>query len=60
MDPLSPIMPVALTLGQMPGVPVKPDPAGPRQVIRHLGVAPEEILYLGDEGCGIHRVPGDL
>lgn len=38
----------ALTLGQMPGVPVKPDPAGPRRVIRHLGVAPGEILYLGD------------
>ena len=37
-----------LTLGQMPGVAVKPDPAGPRQVIRHLGVQPEEILYLGD------------
>lgn len=38
----------ALTVGQMPGVPVKPDPAGPRQVIRHLGVRPDEILYLGD------------
>ncbi|UTF51729.1 HAD family hydrolase [Desulfomicrobium sp. ZS1] len=38
----------ALTVGQMPGVPVKPDPAGPRQVIRHLGVQPDEILYLGD------------
>lgn len=38
----------SLTLGQMPGVPVKPDPAGPRQVIRHLGVQPDEILYLGD------------
>lgn len=38
----------SLTLGQMPGVPVKPDPAGPSQVISHLGVLPEEILYLGD------------
>jgi phosphoglycolate phosphatase len=38
----------ALTLGQMPGVPVKPDPAGPRQVIGHLGVQPDDILYLGD------------
>jgi phosphoglycolate phosphatase len=38
----------ALTVGQMPGVPVKPDPAGPRQVIHHLGVQPDEILYLGD------------
>ncbi len=38
----------ALTVGQVPGVPVKPDPAGSRQVIRHLAVQPEEILYLGD------------
>ena len=38
----------AMTLGQMPGVAVKPDPAGPLQVIRQLGVLPEEILYLGD------------
>jgi len=38
----------SLILGQMPGVPVKPDPAGPRQVISHLGVLPREILYLGD------------
>lgn len=38
----------AMTLGQMPGVAVKPDPAGPLQVIRQLGVLPEEILYVGD------------
>jgi len=43
----------ALTVGQMPGVPVKPDPAGPRQVIRHLGVQPDEILYLGDTDVDI-------
>jgi phosphoglycolate phosphatase len=44
----------SLTLGQMPGVPVKPDPAGPRQVIRHLGVLPGEILYLGDTDVDMH------
>ncbi len=48
----------ALTLGQMPGVPVKPDPAGPRQVIRHLGVAPEEILYLGDTAVDMRTAVG--
>ena len=48
----------ALTLGQMPGVPVKPDPAGPRQVIRHLGVAPEEILYLGDTDVDMRTAVG--
>lgn len=47
-----------LTLGQMPGVPVKPDPAGPRQVIRHLGVAPEEILYLGDTDVDMRTAVG--
>lgn len=40
--------PFALVLGQVPGVPVKPDPAGPQQVIAQFGVAPAEILYLGD------------
>ena len=56
--------PFALILGQTPGVPVKPDPAGPRQVIAYLGVRPEEILYLGDTdvdmftavGAGMHPV----
>lgn len=44
----------SLTLGQMPGVPVKPDPAGPRLVISHLGVLPGEILYLGDTDVDMH------
>ena len=38
----------SLVVGQKSGVPVKPDPAGPRQIIGHLGVRPDEILYLGD------------
>lgn len=40
--------PFAVTMGQIPGVPVKPDPAGPRRLIERLGVRPDEILYLGD------------
>ena len=48
----------ALTLGQMPGVPVKPDPAGPRQVIRRLGVDPAEILYLGDTDVDMQTATG--
>ena len=40
--------PFVVTMGQVPGVPVKPDPAGSRRLIEHLGVRPEEILYLGD------------
>ena len=38
----------AVTLGQMPGVPVKPDPAGPMRLIGLLGVEAGEILYVGD------------
>ncbi|MBQ5911213.1 MAG: HAD-IA family hydrolase, partial [Clostridia bacterium] len=34
--------------GQMPDVPVKPDPAGALAVAEVLGVKPEEFLYLGD------------
>ncbi|KAF5045417.1 N-acetylmuramic acid 6-phosphate phosphatase [anaerobic digester metagenome] len=58
MQAFLPAWDFALTLGQMPGVPVKPDPAGPRQVIRHLGVAPEEILYLGDTDVDMRTAVG--
>ncbi len=34
--------------GQVEGVPVKPDPAGAIIAAGELGVAPEDILYLGD------------
>jgi len=40
--------PFALTVGQVPGVPVKPDPAGPLSIARHLDIEPAEILYVGD------------
>jgi phosphoglycolate phosphatase len=35
-------------LGQRPGVPKKPDPAGALEVAARLGLAPAEILYVGD------------
>jgi phosphoglycolate phosphatase len=38
----------AATVGQVPGVPVKPDPAGAREIMRRLGLAPQDFLYLGD------------
>ena len=34
--------------GQVEGVPVKPDPAGALIVAEQLGVAPGDVLYLGD------------
>ncbi len=35
-------------LGQRPGVPKKPNPAAALEVARLLGLAPAEILYVGD------------
>lgn len=40
--------PVARILGQRPGVPVKPHPAGPLEMMLFLDVAAQEILYVGD------------
>lgn len=38
----------ALVQGQVPGGPLKPDPAAPRLLMERLDLKPEEILYLGD------------
>lgn len=35
-------------LGGRDGIPLKPDPAGAREIFCHLGVMPEEVLYFGD------------
>lgn len=35
-------------LGQRDGVPPKPDPAGPREIVERLEVAAEHFLYVGD------------
>ena len=34
--------------GQLPGVPVKPDPAGALAIADALCVSPKDCLYLGD------------
>lgn len=46
--------PFAVTMGQVPGVPVKPDPAGTWRLIERLAVRPEEIAYLGDTDVDMH------
>lgn len=38
----------AVILGQRDGVPIKPDPAGSREIVRCLDIPPQEFLYLGD------------
>jgi phosphoglycolate phosphatase len=40
--------PFIVVRGQMPGVPLKPDPTAALQIASELGVPPEEWLYLGD------------
>ena len=38
----------AAILGQRDGMPLKPDPAGPREIVRYVGIPAREFLYLGD------------
>lgn len=45
-----PSIPFAGVRGQLPGVPVKPDPAGAIALMESLGLTPEEMLYAGDTG----------
>lgn len=40
----------AAVRGERPGVPLKPDPAAPLAAARAMGVAPDEVVYLGDTG----------
>ncbi len=35
-------------LGQREGIPMKPDPAGPREIVQNFNLNPENFLYLGD------------
>jgi len=37
-----------MILGQRDGVPMKPDPAGAREIVQRLDVPSRDILYLGD------------
>jgi phosphoglycolate phosphatase len=42
------IGPFDVVRGQLPNVPLKPDPSAALQIARELAVAPPEWLYLGD------------
>ena len=39
---------MAVTFGERPGVPRKPDPTSTHEIMDALGVQPGEILYIGD------------
>lgn len=43
-----PEVPWRLLRGQLPGVPVKPDPTAVTEMLRTLGAAREECLFIGD------------
>lgn len=40
-------------LGMQPGIPAKPDPAGPFMVMKQLGVTPAECAFIGDTAMDI-------
>ena len=42
-----------LVRGQMEGVPLKPDPAGLKQILQELSAKPEETLFVGDSTVDI-------
>ena len=42
-----------VVIGQMDGVPAKPDPAMPLLAMKELGVTPEECVFVGDSGVDI-------
>lgn len=44
----------SLVRGKVPGVPVKPDPAGVKGILRELNTAPAETLFVGDSDVDIH------
>jgi phosphoglycolate phosphatase len=56
--------PFAVVRGQLPNVPLKPDPTAARQIAQELDVPPAHWLYLGDtntdmqtaRGAGMHAV----
>lgn len=45
-----PDIPFDVVRGQLPGVPVKPDPAGALAVAQALEIPPVDFVYLGDTG----------
>jgi phosphoglycolate phosphatase len=56
--------PFAVVRGQLPNVPLKPDPTAALQIAQELGIPPARWLYLGDtntdmrtaRGAGMHAV----
>lgn len=48
-----PDIPFALVQGARPGMPLKPDPAGPRAMLAELGLEAGQCFYVGDSDVDI-------
>ncbi len=48
----------SMILGQKDGVPMKPDPTGPREIARCLDIPSQEFLYLGDSDVDMRTAVG--
>jgi phosphoglycolate phosphatase len=48
IDLFLPNVPFDLVLGQRDGIPKKPDPHGALEIAEHMGIKPENFLYMGD------------
>lgn len=48
-----PEIPFALVRGARPGMPLKPDPAGPRAMLAELGLEAAQSFYVGDSDVDI-------
>jgi len=48
IDLFLPHVPFDMVLGQREGVPKKPDPHGALEIADHMGIKPENFLYIGD------------
>ncbi|WP_165175563.1 HAD hydrolase-like protein [Desulfovibrio sp. ZJ369] len=48
-----PDIPFALVRGARPGMPLKPDPAGPRAMLTELGLEAGQCFYVGDSDVDI-------
>ena len=46
--------PFAIVRGQLPNVPLKPDPTAALQIAQELGIQPAHWLYLGDTNTDMH------
>ena len=44
--------------GARAGIPVKPDPTSARMILQELGLAPEQVVYLGDTDVDMQTATG--